>query len=402
MQIVCPNCTTSYQIAAAAIGANGRSVRCVRCQTVWFAVPPAVTVRRTARAELATRRAPVAAFRAELGGEPELGRAATAATCRRAPAAPILRRSHRRRRAGTRRPPTARAEPTPAVALADIPIPVEDAPPLAPAAGDGAPARHVAGSTTARRTSRAWPPAGLAPTARRRRSRLRFRCRSRSLRWLLVCAALLGWRKDIVRHAPQLASFYSAIGLPVNLRGLAFTDLKIGNEIHDGVPVLVVEGMIVSTVSMPVDVPRLRFALRNATGAEVYSWTAQPSQPVLEAVRKPAVPQPARLAARGRPRHAGAVLHPPRRGRRRCAEAAVARILIAEDEEPVRALVARALAEEGHAGGGDRRRRRGARHAAERGRRLRPAAGRHQDAGDGWHRAGARGRARLSRRCRSC
>ena len=98
-----------------------------------------------------------------------------------------------------------------------------------------------------------------------------------------LCAALLGLRKDIVRHAPQLASFYSAIGLPVNLRGLTFTDLKIGNEIHDGVPVLVVEGMIVSMVSMPVDVPRLRFTLRSATGAEVYAWTAQPSQAVLGA-----------------------------------------------------------------------------------------------------------------------
>ncbi len=59
--------------------------------------------------------------------------------------------------------------------------------------------------------------------------------------------------------------------------------MKIGNEIHDGVPVLVVEGVIVSTVSTPVDMPRLRFALRNAAGAEVYSWTAQPSQPVLGA-----------------------------------------------------------------------------------------------------------------------
>jgi hypothetical protein len=86
-----------------------------------------------------------------------------------------------------------------------------------------------------------------------------------------------------VRHAPQLASFYSAIGLPVNLRGLAFTDLKIGNEVHDGVPVLVVEGVIVSMVSQPSDVPRLRFALRSTTGAEVYSWTAPPPQPVLGA-----------------------------------------------------------------------------------------------------------------------
>ena len=89
-------------------------------------------------------------------------------------------------------------------------------------------------------------------------------------------------RKDVVKHAPQLASLYSAIGLPVNLRGVVFTDVKIGNEIHDGVPVLVIEGLIVSTTSKPVDVPRLRFALRNAAGAEVYAWTTQPPQPMLE------------------------------------------------------------------------------------------------------------------------
>ena len=33
---------------------------------------------------------------------------------------------------------------------------------------------------------------------------------------------------------------------------------------------------------MPVDLPRIRFALRNSAGAEIYSWTAQPSQNVLE------------------------------------------------------------------------------------------------------------------------
>jgi hypothetical protein len=120
----------------------------------------------------------------------------------------------------------------------------------------------------------------------------RERTRRRQARWrlpmpiaiaalLLLSAGLIGLRKDIVRHAPQLASFYGAIGMPVNLRGMAFTGLKIGNEIHDGVPVLVVEGMITSVVSQPSDVPRLRFALHSATGAEVYSWTAPPSQSVL-------------------------------------------------------------------------------------------------------------------------
>ena len=175
---------------------------------------------------------------------------------------------------------------TPPVALADIPIPVEDAPPAGAGLADGRrtgkPTSHR-WTTTAPRTSRAWPPAGLARKARRRRNRFRIPLPLAIVALVTLCVALLGWRKDIVRHAPQLASFYSAIGLPVNLRGLAFTDLKIGNEIHDGVPVLVVEGMIVSMVSMPVDVPRLRFALRSATGAEVYSWTAQPSQPVLGA-----------------------------------------------------------------------------------------------------------------------
>src|SRR5690348_11929381 len=39
MQIVCPNCTTAYDIAPGKLGANGRSVRCVRCRTVWVAMP---------------------------------------------------------------------------------------------------------------------------------------------------------------------------------------------------------------------------------------------------------------------------------------------------------------------------------------------------------------------------
>ncbi len=37
MLIVCPNCATSYPVKPSSLGAAGRSVRCVRCQTVWFA-----------------------------------------------------------------------------------------------------------------------------------------------------------------------------------------------------------------------------------------------------------------------------------------------------------------------------------------------------------------------------
>jgi hypothetical protein len=160
----------------------------------------------------------------------------------------------------------------PPVALSDIPIPVE-----LPAAEGTPPADLDNGppdveSVAARR-------ARAAALKRRRRSTLPLAAAIAGL--MVLSGALLGMRKEVVRHAPQLASFYAAIGLPVNLRGLAFADLKIGNEVHDGVPVLVIEGVIVSMTSKEVDVPRLRFALRSASGAEVYSWTAPPSQPKL-------------------------------------------------------------------------------------------------------------------------
>lgn len=287
MQIVCPNCTTSYQIADTAIGANGRSVRCVRCRTMWHAEPPAAATPEPASADVPAADAAVAAFRAELGGEtlppsePERVEASPAL----APAEPSLD-DLIGSSATTEVPDTTASEPAEMapVALSDIPIPVENSPPLVPADDAGAP--PTAGIASLEDNG---PPDIESVAARRARAKARGQ-RHRFkvplsiaiVAMVTLCTGLIGWRKDVVRHAPQLASFYSAIGMPVNLRGVAFTDLKIGNEIHDGVPVLVVEGMIVSLVSKPVDMPRLRFALRSATGAEVYSWTAQPSQAVLE------------------------------------------------------------------------------------------------------------------------
>src|ERR1700716_1939821 len=54
MQIVCPNCVTSYHVDASSMGTSGRSVRCARCRTVWFATDT------SALAEIA------AAYRAEM------------------------------------------------------------------------------------------------------------------------------------------------------------------------------------------------------------------------------------------------------------------------------------------------------------------------------------------------
>jgi hypothetical protein len=89
---------------------------------------------------------------------------------------------------------------------------------------------------------------------------------------LIVDCILVGWRGDVVRAFPQTDSFYKLVGLPVNLRGLAFDGVTTATERHEGAPVLVLEGNIVS--SRFVDVPQLKFVVRNAARQEIYSWTA--------------------------------------------------------------------------------------------------------------------------------
>ena len=94
--------------------------------------------------------------------------------------------------------------------------------------------------------------------------------------------ALIIWRGDVVHLLPQTAAFYKMVGLDVNLRGLAFKDLKITNETVEGKPVLVIEGVIVGETRKAVELPRLRFSVRDAQGAEIYAWNAVLEQTTLK------------------------------------------------------------------------------------------------------------------------
>jgi hypothetical protein len=96
------------------------------------------------------------------------------------------------------------------------------------------------------------------------------------LMMLAIVLGALNWRTAVVRQFPQTASLYKAIGLPVNLRGLFFEDVKSRTELQDGATVLVIEGTIVNLTTRTLEVPRLRLALRNGSGHEVYAWTALP------------------------------------------------------------------------------------------------------------------------------
>jgi predicted Zn finger-like uncharacterized protein len=300
MHLLCPKCATSYQLDAATFGVESRSVRCARCKNVWFATAPGGEPTPVDANE-------EAAFREELGADAREAAAekppadpstkATGAAEEPAPEAPL---------AGLLIAPTAPTEPAAVTAadatkdrsstsvdaapgspaaeitplLSETPMPAVDAPPLAPQASDAAGGvSHREPEDIESVAARRGPTSTVAP--RRRVKPPKSRLPLLILVLVAVCSAIIGWRSDIVRHMPQMASFYGAVGLPVNLRGLVFNDVRVANETHDGVPVLTVEGMVASVVSDAVEVPRLRFSLRNATGVEVFSWTAVPTQTVL-------------------------------------------------------------------------------------------------------------------------
>ena len=125
--------------------------------------------------------------------------------------------------------------------------------------------------------------------ARRRRLQNKRQNSRRSSRWTAIVlvlfalnVALIGARSEVVRYLPQTASLFAAVGLPVNLRQLTFEGVRVTRDTQSGSPMLSIEGKIVSKASRTVEVPRLRFAARNAQGREVYSWTARPERSTLQ------------------------------------------------------------------------------------------------------------------------
>lgn len=90
---------------------------------------------------------------------------------------------------------------------------------------------------------------------------------------ILVIVAAVALRTPIVRAIPDLASLYSAIGLEVNLRGLAFRDIRMLREVSNGSPVFVVEGLIQNISGKTVRLPEILFSLRDDSKSEIFSWT---------------------------------------------------------------------------------------------------------------------------------
>lgn len=243
MHIVCPHCTTAYAVDPATFGDGGRTVRCARCKEVWLARP------ENLRAEVAL---PAMASAPE--PEPDDDLSAWGVTDDDIAPAEI---------------PEVVSPPISADWPSDANHRVDDdwTPHPGPAFG-----RKAGGSRFG---------------ALRRLPSLRLSGLSRRLlpigtaAMAAALAALLIWRVDVVRLMPQTAAFYRVAGLHVNVRGLAFKDVKVSSETVDGKPVLVIEGLIVSETRTPTAMPRLRFVVRDDHGTEIYAWSAVLEQPGL-------------------------------------------------------------------------------------------------------------------------
>jgi predicted Zn finger-like uncharacterized protein len=251
MLIVCPHCSTGYDVSPGSLGDAGRPVRCARCRQTWFATAPS---------DMATRAAETIPAMAPANAAPPA-----------APAAPD---------------PEPQRDPADATSPAPDPdtlwgVPEVAAPPLSPATVEAtaAPPRAPGISdieSTARRARLAWR------RSLRRGARLRIPLMPAVIAAeLAAIIGILTWRAEIVRVLPQTASLFRAIGLGVNLRGVSLANVRTSTDANDGVPVLIVEGSIENVTGAVVGVPRLRFALRNAAKAELISWTAPPDRGAL-------------------------------------------------------------------------------------------------------------------------
>lgn len=328
MLIVCPNCATSYQVERSSLGPGGRSVRCARCSNIWFAVAPSVVPALASLDDLdvVDTGPKVPVFDAPPPAEePPAMEAESPASAEPAPEfeesdaapeqTPELAAEPQEPLMEVAAPETA-TEPEPEAGstdgidldglradmdaagaeqaadadavLAEVSageIATTDAPSLVPAMEPAAAPepRPTPSDTDARADIEAFAVRKARREAQRRRNRQWLVPGLPTIILALVAAnmILVAWRMDVVRLLPQTASLYAAIGLPVNLRGLAFEDIRMSKEEQDGLTVLVVEGSIVNITGRAVEVPRLRLAVRNARKNEIYSWTTLPTRSVL-------------------------------------------------------------------------------------------------------------------------
>ncbi|SHM94043.1 zinc-ribbon domain-containing protein [Roseibium suaedae] len=274
MKIKCPDCSTSYDIKAEALGPEGRSVKCARCGNRWFVSPKqeededlqidqdeaAWTQDEQEEAEAQSAASDDAD---DYGGRDDtIDDDEDDEEEDEAPAAP--------RRAAKVETSTSQAAPAKSEEPSERPTDIE---------------------------SQAKRPKIIVNPNKFKRNRI-----AAIFNWIIrrnfrriggitlfvgaigVCSVAVLFRDAIVKQAPDLASLFETIGMEVNLRGLEFRDLRTFHELDAGNSVLVVEGSIRNITENSTPVPAVRLSIRGSDLQEIYAWTVEPRTKMLKAL----------------------------------------------------------------------------------------------------------------------
>lgn len=314
MRIECPSCPTSYDVEAAAIPAKGRKLRCGKCSTVWHITPPEP---EPVEEESNTFESEdLAAFEAEFSEtEPDAGNELgndpgnDPGNDEDSMAAAFDELNNETDVDEDQDADSGLAEAKPGI-LAGLDADLftsegirkvsdgdDGGPDGANAGGAGKESIATIEATVASALAEANEVRSIESIAARKDKNGDKSAKTgvKSIRMqkmlgiaslaasIALVAGLILARAPIVRAIPDLASLYEAVGLEVNLRGLAFRDIRMLREVSSGSPVFVVEGLIENISGRTVRLPDVLFSLRDDAKSELFSWTNRLSLTALPA-----------------------------------------------------------------------------------------------------------------------
>ncbi|MEO0635499.1 MAG: MJ0042-type zinc finger domain-containing protein [Pseudomonadota bacterium] len=295
MPITCPKCRTSYQVPDAQIGEAGRRVKCIKCEHVWHAMLDPEPVLAAATADQPS----VSVSRPEdAAARPEVSRSPSSDEPTPVDDTPSME---------TPMPKAGPVDET-ATISGDLPEEASDIEAASePELGEDDPSLADGTRSTAMTDGLSDESADIianvsqaiieidnesavekaslkSPIVKtqikvKKHTHARENCAgilAVAISAVLLISAVL-FREPIVRAVPETARLYGMLGMPVNLRGLEFTNIATSTDFENGVPVLMVSGTIVNVSADPVELPVVRLALRTSQGQEVYAWSYEPS-----------------------------------------------------------------------------------------------------------------------------
>ncbi|MBA4782909.1 MAG: zinc-ribbon domain-containing protein [Rhizobiales bacterium] len=259
-KIICPSCSTSYELPDGSIDPDGRKVKCATCGTKWHAVPMTIRMPDPVLDSVSTDFVDEHA----MDGWTEAEAAGTHA----------------------RRPPRSASQDEDKAAPIDAEFEdVDDddvaveMPAIAQDSGRLRPVNPLMRASVERNKPGKVNRYEIKEMARERQMRI-----LRPLAFAATIALVAGLvvvRESVVRLIPDLAKLYEFAGFDVNLRGFEIRNVRSERVVETTGPVLIITGEIENVKDTIAQSPKLRFALKTNTNEEIYGWEHELSVPTI-------------------------------------------------------------------------------------------------------------------------